>query len=218
MRRTARMASVMAVGLISAGSTLGGWATITVEELPDYFVAGQATALTFTVRQHGVSPMDDLRPVVEAVAADGKVSARAVLKGRGARGTYTAPLTLPAKGEWTVTIRSGFGESRLVLAPIMAYGTVAEARALPAVERGRRLFIAKSCASCHEHAGARAADKAMGVDAPALTGRTWPADYLARQMTDPARVAAENRKENRMPRVELGSADVDAISLFINQR
>ena len=42
-------------------AALGGWATISVEDLPDYLVAGQPARLTFTVRQHGVEPMNRCR-------------------------------------------------------------------------------------------------------------------------------------------------------------
>ena len=32
-------------------AAIGGWAVITVEQLPDYVTAGQPVTLTFTVRQ-----------------------------------------------------------------------------------------------------------------------------------------------------------------------
>src|SRR5216117_4585908 len=47
-------------------ATFGGWAAITVEDLPDYVVARQPLVLSFMVRQHGVRPLSGLNPTVEA--------------------------------------------------------------------------------------------------------------------------------------------------------
>ena len=57
------------IGLAGAARTshyLGGWAVVTVDDLPDYVVAGQPVRLSFVVRQHGMTPLDGLRPSVEA--------------------------------------------------------------------------------------------------------------------------------------------------------
>src|SRR6185503_20036307 len=54
-----------------AVARLGGWAVVTVENPPDVLVAGKATEMTFTVRQHGMSLMSDLRPSIDAVNARG---------------------------------------------------------------------------------------------------------------------------------------------------
>ena len=59
---------LLLVSLISA--YLGGWAAITVEELPDYVVVDRPVTLTFTVRQHGVTRLSGLRPRIEARAGD----------------------------------------------------------------------------------------------------------------------------------------------------
>lgn len=48
-----------------AGFAFGGWATVTVEDLPDHVVAGRPVQLEFTVRQHGVEPVRGLEPEVE---------------------------------------------------------------------------------------------------------------------------------------------------------
>src|SRR6266550_7817248 len=53
----------------------GGWAAITLRELPDYLVARQPTQLTFTVRQHGVHPLTGLKPTVEATSGKQRVNA-----------------------------------------------------------------------------------------------------------------------------------------------
>ena len=40
----------------------GGWAVVTVDDLPEYLVAGKPVTLSFVVRQHGVTPLDGLKP------------------------------------------------------------------------------------------------------------------------------------------------------------
>jgi len=51
-------------------AAIGGWAVITVEQLPDYVTAGQPVTLTFTVRQHGVTRLSGLKPSIEARSGD----------------------------------------------------------------------------------------------------------------------------------------------------
>src|SRR5260370_1060021 len=58
--------------LAAIAALFGGWAVITVEDLPDYLVAGQPVSLTFTVRQHGVRPLEAVAPTVEARSGAGR--------------------------------------------------------------------------------------------------------------------------------------------------
>ena len=44
----------------------GGWAVITLDELPTNVVAGEPLTIGFTVLQHGKTPMDGLYPNVTA--------------------------------------------------------------------------------------------------------------------------------------------------------
>ena len=78
----------------------GGWAAITVRDLPDYVVAGQPVTLTFTVRQHGVRLLSGLSASVDARSGDDQVTTVAA-PGRG-EGQYAATLTLPRPGEWSI--------------------------------------------------------------------------------------------------------------------
>src|SRR3970040_873653 len=89
----------------------GAWAAITVEDLPDYGVVRQPLNLTFTVRQHGVTRLSNLEPRVKARARG--VTAAAVAEPGSEAGQYSARLVLPQVGEWTITIHSGFGPSRV---------------------------------------------------------------------------------------------------------
>src|SRR5205823_14195680 len=76
---TMRKSILLLVFLVTAGlgatsRHLGGWAVVTVDDLPDYVVVGQPVRLSFVVRQHGMRPLDGLRPRVEAKARSVDIS------------------------------------------------------------------------------------------------------------------------------------------------
>jgi hypothetical protein len=189
--------------------TLGGWAVITVEDLPDSAVAGQPLDLAFKVRQHGMGIMTDLRPVVEARSGGERVRSGARA---GRNGLYEAALTLPESGEWSITIHSGFNDNRVTLLPMTATGS--HNRTAPAItqsERGRRLFVAKGCLRCHVHAAVEGSGD-VGT-APVLTDIQLPAEYLARALADPAIIP--RRSSEAMPDLDLKSEEIAALVAFL---
>jgi hypothetical protein len=213
-RQRTTLTLLFALALPAVVAFVGGWATISVEDLPDHLVASQPTILTFTVRQHGVSPLSDLTPRVIAVNA--KQRLQVVAKPTSTKGQYQASLVIPGEGTWAITVESGFGPSKLALAPMTALSmSAAAATPLEAAERGRRVFIARGCSMCHEHAGARAGEKALDVAAPELTGRTYPLAMLSRQVTDPAGAAAFLKREGKMPPQSLRPTEIAAIAEFL---
>lgn len=50
----------------------GGWAVITLDELPSGVVADEPLTIGFTVLQHGITPMTNLEPTVTASLSNGK--------------------------------------------------------------------------------------------------------------------------------------------------
>jgi len=105
---------ILVAGLMLAGTLLlvspalaGGWAVITLDELPGEVVAGRPLEIGFMVRQHGVTPMEGLTPNVYARQADLNVIAHA--KEQGETGHYVATLTFPQAGEWTWSIQAFTG-------------------------------------------------------------------------------------------------------------
>src|ERR1051325_3253555 len=95
--------------------TFGGWAVITVDDLPEYAVAGKPIDLSFAVRQHGVKLMGDVQPSVE-LSGPGKNPSSVLATKAGNH--YKATMTLPRAGDWTLTVRSGWGNSDVSLVPI----------------------------------------------------------------------------------------------------
>lgn len=196
-------------------SSMGGWAIITVEELPEYLVAGRPATLRFTVRQHGVTLLGNLTPRLEAKSDGGQAFRRSDGPPvRQSGGQYAATLTFPSAGYWTVTIHSGFGASKLTLLPIPVVrpGTPAPAP-LALAERGRRLFVAKGCIGCHTR---NEDGLGRGEDiGPELTGKRYQAGFLHRFLSDPA--ANPTRTGTfRMPNLELREEEIAALARFLN--
>jgi len=114
-----RMLHVLIPGLLPAlMAHAGGWAVITVQDLPDYVEAGKQVDLSYMVRQHGHAPVEQLRGSIQATS--GRLSVTGTVSPGGQLGRYAASITLPSAGEWSITIRSGFGKSDITLVPLAA--------------------------------------------------------------------------------------------------
>jgi hypothetical protein len=83
----------------------GGWAVITLDELPTNVVAGESLTIGFTVRQHGITLMNGLEPTVTATLLDDE---KFVVDAEpdGEPGHYTATLTFPKEGNWDWSIQA----------------------------------------------------------------------------------------------------------------
>lgn len=82
----------------------GGWAVITLDELPTDVVAGEPFTVGFMVRQHGRTPMTDLHPTITANLDKEQLVIDAAAEGQP--GHYTATMTLPKEGEWQWSIQA----------------------------------------------------------------------------------------------------------------
>jgi hypothetical protein len=83
----------------------GGWAIITLDELPVDVVAGQPLQIGFTVRQHGVTPLGGLDATIMAhLPFEELLTVHA--KPEGEQGHYTATLTFPKEGNWEWSIQA----------------------------------------------------------------------------------------------------------------
>lgn len=195
---------------------LGGWAVITVDDLPEYVVAGKPFALSFMVRQHGSSPLNLLKPTIVVRSGDSSFSVPALWANE--RGRYSAMVTAPRAGEWTVTIHSGFMNSENTLLPLRAIvAGAAVPRVLAGAERGRRLFVAKGCVSCHMR-GTETAANGMAIG-PDLTGRHYEADLVAKFLADPDASPLSRGASPagiRMPMLDLKEREIAALVTYLN--
>ena len=90
----------------------GGWAVITLDDLPTDVLAGEPLTIGFTVRQHGITPMSGIDPTVTATLLKGDrfvVNAEADDK----PGHYTATLTFPKEGNWEWSIQAFTMDQRM---------------------------------------------------------------------------------------------------------
>jgi hypothetical protein len=103
-----RISLVLAVFLalvLAAPVFAGGWAVITLDELPSNVVAGEPLTIGFTVLQHGKTPMIDLSPIIVAnLYKDEEIKVFA--EPEGEPGHYAATLTFPKEGDWQWSIKA----------------------------------------------------------------------------------------------------------------
>ena len=108
-----RIALVMllAFGALAGTAQAGGWATVELgEPVPSDLSAGTPWKVELIVKQHGVTPLDDLTPCVEITNAQGAKELFPA-KPAGAPGTYVADVTFPAGGMWNTRIYDGFTDA-----------------------------------------------------------------------------------------------------------
>ena len=191
----------------------GGWATVTVDQLPDHLVARQPSTLSFMVRQHGRTPLKGVHPELLARSGD-KTVRGAVVPGR-ADGEYLASYTIPSAGEWTLTIESGWGASKLTLLPIRAIEPGSPVPvALAGADLGRHLFVAKGCVGCHMR---REAELDQGAEVgPPLTGKRYAAVWLQRFLADPSIPDRPKSGSFVMPNLGLRPGEIAALVAFLN--
>jgi hypothetical protein len=103
-----KLLCVSILGLLLAGAAqAGGWATVGIEPLPDGTSAGREWAVQVTVLQHGVTPLEGVRPVVGIAGPAGdRREFRA--EPTSEPGIYRADVVFPKAGRWTVDVYDGF--------------------------------------------------------------------------------------------------------------
>ena len=200
-----RTLHVLIPGLLPAlMAHAGGWAVITVQDLPDYVEAGTRVDLSYMARQHGHTPLELLRGSIQATS--GRLSVTGTVSPGGKPGLYAASITLPSPGEWSITIRSGFGKSDITLVPLTAveHGT-SLTRSLSDAERGRRLFVAKGCVTCHEQI-------AVG---PNLTGKRFDVAYISGFIANPPSTPSR-QGGSPMPNLGLQQREIASLVAYLN--
>jgi len=103
----------------------GGWAIVTLDDLPRTLNAGETVTLGFIVRQHGVTPVNLENVLLTATGPDGEslaFTARQV----GEEGHYVVDVTLPSAGEWAWEIQPDWFAAT-AFAPIAVLDTAATA-------------------------------------------------------------------------------------------
>lgn len=222
MRHTLGMCAIALLLVPTTPGAFGGWTVITVHDLPEYLEVGAPTRLEFTIRQHGRTPMNDRSPTVTLKkAGSGLLSKKerfAATRAEG-EGRYAATITATEAGTVEITVDADWYGSDVTLLPVPV---VARGRASPplaAPDRGRQLFVASGCVTCHvktddPQLGER---KAIAVG-PALTGRQFPVEWLTQKITDPASLRVGTGQDAVMPQLGLSEQEVAAVASYVNYR
>jgi cytochrome c2 len=102
MTRIIRSFAIAVVLLLATElvANAGGWAVITLDELPTEITAGQALSIGFTVRQHGQTLRSDLKPIVRFDRSDRAESFQVTAQRQGDEGHYAAEIKFPSAGQW----------------------------------------------------------------------------------------------------------------------
>lgn len=204
-----RLAAPLAGFLALSAFAFGGWSVISVQEVPDQLTAGRPATLAFTIRQHGAERQAGLKPTV---TVRGKGDPVTVAAEPGAKaGDYKATITLPTPGEWGIDINSNFGRSRLNLLPTLSVAPGATAPAVSGAARGRRLFIAKGCVTCHVHPQAEGTGNESTAAGPPLGATTLDAPAISTILTN----GLDRGNGKKMPNPELRPAEVAALTAFL---
>lgn len=212
MRRLALSLCCCLTAGLTIAATAGGWAVVTVENPPDRLVAGQPVEMSFLVRQHGVRPLPNLAPRVEARSGLRVVEGRAWETPR--TGVYRARITVPDARKWQITIHSGFLKSKGRLLPMRAVDAATPAAPIADEERGRQLFAAKGCVTCHVHDSVTVGGERASMELD-LTDRRFPAQYLASFLANPA-IKKPTNQYATMPDLDLSTGEIGALVAFIN--
>ena len=211
-----RLKSLLLLGAVTIPAvafTFGGWAVTTVEDVPEYAVAGKPFDVTYTVRQHGHGLMNGLFGSVSSRSGSAAQTANAAGLGQG---RYRATVTIPSAGTWDVKINNGFMPASGFMLPLKVIAANASTPApMPAVDRGHQLFVAKGCVTCHTHQLTKSFNTPAKVG-PDLSEPKFTAAYLTRFLANPA-IKTDWRSDNRMPNLGLTPAEVSALIAFLNQ-
>ena len=130
--RIIQRSAILAVLLLILGAVpalAGGWAVVTLDSVPQGVQAGQQLSLGFMVRQHGITPIDAVAPILTARNAATGETLRAEARKEGPLGHFVVAFTAPAAGDWTWQIEPNpFGPTTLgtlTVAPVATSTTAA---------------------------------------------------------------------------------------------
>jgi mono/diheme cytochrome c family protein len=205
MRKSRKFLGAGLVLALAVTAYAGGWAVLTVQNLPEYFVAGTPSSLVFKIRQHGRTLVDGVSPSISVSEKSG-LTAKVVF-------------TLPQAGDWTIAASGLLLGDDLKLLPVRAVRAGETPPSLSAVSQGERLFLAKGCITCHANKDVAAAASVRSLEiGPDLTGRKYPASFLKDVLTDPQKALKKKPSETwEMPNLGLSQAEIDALSAFMNR-
>jgi hypothetical protein len=104
----------------------GGFATVGLSSLPDGTQPGKAWHVTLTILQHGITPLQDVKPTIRIRSADDETTRTFAARPAAKPGLYTADVVFPTAGRWRYAINDGFMQTH-TFAPV----AIGSSRAVP---------------------------------------------------------------------------------------
>jgi len=180
----------LSLGMFASPVLAGGWAVTTFDNMPGEFISGHEYTLGYTIRQHGVTPINVDKTEILAVATSGRTLSFPG-KSDGTVGHYIASVYFPAGGtySWQVTQGPFAPQDLSTITVLGAAGTSTTdkdkaAAAKAATDNG---LPADKAAAAEK---AAAADKAAAAEKAAVAGTAnAPVSAPATQSGDPVRSA-----------------------------
>ena len=203
---------------------LAARATSPLQEVPEYLVVGTPTTISFKIRQHGETLLDDRSPTVTLRKAGSGFLSRVFARDRVAAvkgaepGLYEATITPTETGDVSVTIDTDLFRWKVELLPFRVVAAGETPPPMWSHVRGRQLFAAKGCVTCHAKYDEPEFDDWQVVRVgPDLTGRSFPTDWLALKLADPAQFrGARINNVPVMPALTLDEREIAALVHFVN--
>jgi hypothetical protein len=108
MRPMSRIALLAAVAFAALTGTAhaGGWATVELGQMPSGLVADEPWQVELIVKQHGITPMTDVKPSI--TIENGSVSRTFPAHPTDRVGVYAADVEFPSAGTWRARMSDGF--------------------------------------------------------------------------------------------------------------
>jgi mono/diheme cytochrome c family protein len=191
------------VAVPAGHAVVGGWAVVTVENPPERLTVGVPYTIEYSVRQHGRDLLPGLAGKIEARA--GAQVVRADAKPLSV-GKYNAVLSVPSAGSWTITVHSGFGQSKTTMKPIVAAAAGAAAVTISEPERGEQLFNSKGCVTCHVEM------KVIPVD---VRTNKYDEKFVKQLLADPAAMPKRHKAGVEMPNLNLKPSEIAALAAYL---
>jgi hypothetical protein len=101
---------VLAVLVPAEAAQAGGWATVELGRAPSGLVAGTPWRVELIVKQHGITPMEGVKPSIRIVNGAG-VERTFAARPTGRAGHYVAEVSFPSAGTWRARIFDGFTDA-----------------------------------------------------------------------------------------------------------
>jgi cytochrome c2 len=126
--------------ILTLPALAGGWAVITLDELPQQVDPNEPFSIGFMVRQHGIRPMEDLDPTITLWNRETGERFVAHAKPDGETGHYSAVFSFPSTGTWEWSIQAFSMDQPMppliVSAASQPSATITQDRSAPALLAG----------------------------------------------------------------------------------